>query len=79
MFLGTFEMSEHAGQIQKKLCHAQRHTQNAHLLICSDPLLSLLQEDALGGVPSHHLGSPLASKVGGYVLLLNATPLLQSS
>lgn len=50
----------------------------ADLLFFGDPLLSVLQESALGVIGSHDGGAPPPLKVRLYMLLLNPTPLLQT-
>ena len=56
----------------------QSNAQAADLFFFSDPLLSLLQEGALGVVSSQDGGTPAPLQVGPNVLLLNTAPLLQT-
>lgn len=50
----------------------------AHLFFLGDPLLSVLQESALGVIGSHDGWTPPPLKVWLYMLLFNPTPLLQT-
>lgn len=56
----------------------QRTVSASDLFFFSDPLLSLLQEGALGITSSHDGGTPAPLQVGPYVLLLNPKSLLQT-